>query len=156
MELDINITYRAGTENIVADALSRNCAVVQTSGQVPLSNLAAKQRKDIKLRLIIDTIENCSSSKYKNYTIEDQILHYNKKNHSYIVIPQSLIDDILYTHHDDMLSGHFSFEKTYKKISQKYFWENMITEGTTVKNALGVPQRNPHQRHTGLSYALYQ
>jgi len=37
-----------------------------------------------------------------------------------------LKNDILFQYHDDVLCGHFSIEKTFKKISEKYFWEGMI------------------------------
>ncbi|CAF1169061.1 unnamed protein product [Didymodactylos carnosus] len=40
-------------------------------------------------------------------------------------IPQTLIKDILFTHHDHPLAGHFGVERTWRNIKNKYYWPNM-------------------------------
>ncbi|CAF4570920.1 unnamed protein product, partial [Didymodactylos carnosus] len=40
-------------------------------------------------------------------------------------IPQTLIKDILFTHHNHPLAGHFGVERTWRNIKNKYYWPNM-------------------------------
>ncbi|CAF1469586.1 unnamed protein product, partial [Didymodactylos carnosus] len=40
-------------------------------------------------------------------------------------IPKALIKDILFTHHDHPLAGHFGVDRTWNNIKNKYYWPNM-------------------------------
>lgn len=57
----------------------------------------------------------------------DSSLYINDKCHK-VVVPKRLVSMILKLHHDIPLAGHRDFEKTYKSISDKYFWLEMHKE----------------------------
>ena len=42
-----------------------------------------------------------------------------------LYVPHDYIDKVLTANHDDLLSAHFGFHKTYAKIRQRYFWKGM-------------------------------
>ncbi|CAF4447474.1 unnamed protein product [Didymodactylos carnosus] len=40
-------------------------------------------------------------------------------------VPKTVIKDILFTHHDHPMAGHFGVERTWRNIKNKYYWPNM-------------------------------
>ena len=69
-----------------------------------------------------------------NYTIVDDILYHlaepRNKNMSLgqtvikqLVVPDSLKGEILKSYHDSLCGSHYSTERTFYAIKQKYFWE---------------------------------
>ncbi len=54
-----------------------------------------------------------------------KILHRNGRQIAVPYIPSSLISELLYTHHDHPLSGHFGLIRTWNNLKNKYYWPNM-------------------------------
>ena len=50
------------------------------------------------------------------------------KTRKALVIPESLRVEILKANHDDLLSGHLGFDRTYQKMKEKYWWPSMRKE----------------------------
>ena len=44
-----------------------------------------------------------------------------------LVVPASMCNEILQSYHDDPLSGHLGFKKTYNKLHERFHWKNMYS-----------------------------
>ena len=106
------------------------------------------QRKDPSLKPLISYLQNgnlpddalmCRKivASAPDYELTDGILyHYwcpgsrRKRQHirKQLVVPRSLIDEIVYWCHDDTTAGHLSMNKTYHKIQERFFWIGMYSD----------------------------
>ena len=48
--------------------------------------------------------------------------------HTQLVIPRALKEEVMLALHEEITSGHLSFEKTYLKSKARYYWTGMYTE----------------------------
>ncbi|KAE9523073.1 hypothetical protein AGLY_016527 [Aphis glycines] len=126
-------------ENKVADSLSRSA----------INNIKIINKIDDN----IDTLTNLHDIKtqQKNYQfcnniikalnneevihITNEILYYRKytppKNYNPIlVIPKTLINDILKSYHDSPTGGHTGISRTIHKIQNKYYWPSLHKDTT--------------------------
>ena len=91
----------------------------------------------------INIITNCNFM-----IIENDLLYHlyhpskNKKKRNYLrkrlVVPNVLITTILDYYHDYELAGHLGFEKTYLKIRDRYYWNNMYNDIKNYVNSCDV------------------
>ena len=44
------------------------------------------------------------------------------------MIPRSLKDEVMLAMHEEVISRHLGFKKTYYKFQQRYFWTGMYSE----------------------------
>ena len=71
-------------------------------------------------------------------------LRANKKNHWQIVVPISLLLQVLQLGHDNPTSGHQSGERTFRRISDYFWWPKMNHDVTEyVKTCKECGTRNP-------------
>src|SRR5207244_2068552 len=45
-----------------------------------------------------------------------------------LVVPRDLKATIMHAYHDDKLSGHMGYTRTYARIVNKYYWEDMVKD----------------------------
>lgn len=145
-EYQYTIVHKSGKLHRDVDCLSRY-PVLDNSGsktsdeaEIPtfltvVENVAELQRRDTDLNMIISILENpisCATPiavrrRLKNFILIDSILY--KKNaspegHEYLlVVPKSLIHEILDQNHKDPLSAHLGITKTWIKIKNRFYWE---------------------------------
>ena len=55
-----------------------------------------------------------------------------------LAVPQVLRQEIMRLQHDELLSGHLGFNKTYERMREKYWWPNMWT--TVKEYVLSCPE----------------
>ncbi|KAM9991285.1 hypothetical protein ACTFIZ_004690 [Dictyostelium cf. discoideum] len=182
-EHNVNLVYRSGKENIIADCLSRAPLVMSINLNNDLTNstninnnnnknnsssnnsnnsqlinyevdinnerLKKEQNNDQKLKPLIQFFKNelDKSSEIGRltklspfYSYHDELLYrviidpntFFKKDRilkTCIVIPQSMIDEIIKIFHNSGLSGgHLGFKRTVDNISKRYYWENMYSD----------------------------
>ena len=153
-EYDLEIKFRRGHKNLVADCLSRLVtpesviATVDTiqndskNQEVSESRVRELQRNDSELCELIDYLESGKLpedeiqsrrvvSESFHYTVIDGMLYnINPKltGTELLVIPVALRLEILQAFHDDITAAHFGFQRTYDKIKRRYFWRNMYSE----------------------------
>ncbi len=74
--------------------------------------------------------------KCKDHIVDNGVLFHllhqtNSKRRSVVkqlVIPNRLKSEILYSLHEDVLSGHFGIKRTYEKAIERFFWEGMWSD----------------------------
>ncbi|CAF1039823.1 unnamed protein product [Brachionus calyciflorus] len=123
-EYDKEIVNRKGSENKVADSLSRmevNCVEYEKK------NLAKFQREDEDLQKIFHKLGE--KDKFGRYFLKDNVLCKKyKKYPDKILVPKKLVESVLSTCHDGLSGGHLGFKKTYAKVKQSYLWNNMLRD----------------------------
>ncbi|KAL4154128.1 hypothetical protein QTP88_001961 [Uroleucon formosanum] len=152
LEFDLEIKHRPGLCNQAADCLSRYPVdtllatdILEVNNKedldfdsINLEKLKESQSKDEFCKGIISAINGNNNSKFKRksrqFLIKDDILFF--KNWSpngiknLIVVPKTLINVILKSYHESVLSAHFGIIKTLAKLKQKYYWPTIIRDTT--------------------------
>lgn len=145
---DLRIEYISGKRNVVADLLSRpNLEEMQLATiEVNLPTQSAKniredQLKDPEIEKIITCLENPSDeTDFKKWSERGFLLNRGvlykftpeiNEEEPQLVAPKNSIPQILHDYHDSDISGHYGIEKTFQRISSRYYWTGMrrtITE----------------------------
>lgn len=154
-EYDVEIQYKPGKKHGNADGLSRSGKETQsimTLEELPeklqTKNISEMQMKDPKLRDIMNYLK-CNElptdeerakrvmASVSFYEMVDDVLYHiwapdakgkRKEVRRRLVIPRTLIDEVLTWCHDDHTAGHLAFHKTYYKIRERFFWEGMYRD----------------------------
>ena len=143
---DFVVEFRAGRENLVADALSRQEDTTEKGTQwaiyTPIVNWADQLKDSYKTDPEIQTImqqldqETIGSLKYH---LMGGILYY--KHRVYISQSNPIKNDILNYIHDSPSSGHTGFERTLKRARRDLFWVGMKSDIQTYIKHYEVCQR---------------
>lgn len=132
---DFEIEHIPGKNNIPADVLSRQI----NSGEVvddetsiqpfPLSRLKALQAADVKCRDILDklTVQQEYELNEKIFYKKGEILYCLNKSDSSdnvekLVVPKTLITEVLTLAHDSPTVAHPGFKRTLERVKKSYFW----------------------------------
>ncbi|GFW47514.1 retrovirus-related Pol polyprotein from transposon 297 [Trichonephila clavipes] len=139
-EFNIEWEHRPGTQNVVADVLSRNpvdsvegsqisCAALGALALNSKEQLIQEQRQDPKLGHIYRYLENSDDSSVnanvcegssQDFKLIDGLLFCAKYSTTLgelrVYIHQSLRDAIMNEFHDQPLAGHLGKKKTYLKL----------------------------------------
>lgn len=136
---DITLKYFSGSENMVADTLSRLSCEDSDKNQIEiataqilrdkqmvstLKNLKNSQIEDPRLRDIIQNVTNgnCEQGEYRLF--KGILFQLNRINKMWkVCIPDALKDDLIKYYHEQF--GHFGVWKTFKSLSLNYAWRNM-------------------------------
>ena len=153
-EYNFHIEHRPGTHHTNADTMSRipyHSEVQQAIAALDYSSsevIREQQLRDPLLQPIISYLETgtlpedssearnivASSSQYfmKNGFLShlwDCNLARQRPNlYCQMVLPVSMRNEILTACHDDVLSGHLGFKKTYHKLRERFFWPSMYSD----------------------------
>lgn len=142
-EFNYSIHYIKAKFNAVADHLSR-CVNAVSIIFPNNSELVELQRQDTKLKTIIDKLESNDKSKYPNYYIDNnsRLIHLSKRNkksprqqpRKQICVPNCLKAKVLESVHSE-IGGHLRFFKTYNRLADNFFWENMYKDAKNFVNS---------------------
>jgi RNase H-like domain found in reverse transcriptase/Reverse transcriptase (RNA-dependent DNA polymerase)/Integrase zinc binding domain/Chromo (CHRromatin Organisation MOdifier) domain/Retroviral aspartyl protease len=138
-EFDFDIVYRAGKENVLADALSRRSdhkeSVVVADGKdtaavtVNTVSESSSSDDDTLIKMIKDGYTKDRKCKHlfkscrRPFHIIDGILY----NDDVIYIPNNrkLITLLISEAHDVVVGGHVGLNKTYEILKRKFYWPRM-------------------------------
>jgi transposase InsO family protein len=127
-DYDMEILYKPGKENVVADALSR----VQINLLCPLPTRSIRTQvingyKNSPLGNLIKEVER-RKEPTNRYTIDNSLLYYRTDEFSpwRLCLPDIPYRKIvIHNNHDLAIAGHSGYIKTYAKIARVYYWPNM-------------------------------
>jgi Reverse transcriptase (RNA-dependent DNA polymerase)/RNase H-like domain found in reverse transcriptase/Integrase zinc binding domain/Aspartyl protease len=130
-DYDMEILYKPGKENHVADALSWIrinilCPIPQKRLQ---SEIWRHYRTDNSIFPLYKTIQDGRES--ERFKIEKQLLYYRNDETSdwRLCLPNCQIrDDIIHDNHDAKIAGHPGIIKTYSNIACAYYWPGMAKD----------------------------
>ena len=171
---DITIKYAPGKTNVVADFLSRPpcnnetvgaCGICTVTIDMPIrspAEIRGEQLKDERLQQIVKDLEslnNDEKSVYwsnKGYLMNNGLLYrhspHSDSEEAQLAVPEHEWANILSTYHDSPLAGHYGPDKTYRRISTRYYWTGMrkYIESYT-KNCLECQRyKSSNQKPAGL------
>ncbi len=136
------IVHRPGTQLGDVDMLSRNPVenapkeeldglpdeqflMISDVTQVPsYEDYIYAQENDNRIKSIIDRINNNEFVSDK-YIMRNDLLYSYNTDTLVIELPESLINNILFAHHDHAFSGHHGIERTYRRIKERFNFPKM-------------------------------
>ncbi|GFT34346.1 retrovirus-related Pol polyprotein from transposon 297 [Trichonephila clavipes] len=151
-EFNIEWEHRAGTQNALANVLSRNpiesiigekvhCAIIRALVLSSRNQLIEEQRTDPELGHIYRYLENPEDSSVnaticenwsRDFRLIEGLLFYEKnmatslgEREMRVYIPKSLRNEIMREFNDKPLAGHFGRFKTYHKIRDVCYFPYM-------------------------------
>lgn len=159
--LKFKVQHIKGSQNVVADALSRmfegyktsdlhdipvNCNLI-TDFPLAFTDIRKHQNEDNELSVIIQNLN--SGVEQKPYVMDKGILYCKARNQKHIVLPAHLIPMVFEYFHASPLGGHLGIYKTIEAIREKFVWKSMnadISERVKVCKlcALSKPAQNTH------------
>ena len=149
---DFTVKHKPGVSHKNADAISRITNLPEVlaldANIFTQENIKDKQREDKTLAPLIKLLESKGihedagqeEDMGNKFLLDEQGILWisakeqvrNNANSPYrLVIPESLKKQVLINFHDDLTAGHLGFDKSYGKISLRYWWDGMYKD---VKN----------------------
>lgn len=148
MSMKFRVSHIRGTQNVVADALSRMfnpdevkeeepvlCASILTGFPLAFADLERYQAEDQQISEIRDKLKNGQSDDKFCLSKGVVCLKDSQGKPTRIYLPTSLVDMVFSYFHDSPIGGHLGFFKTNFKIRTYFFWPKMSSE---IKKRIGA------------------
>ena len=160
-EYHISISYRKGTQNIVADALSRRADHVNQveEGETELEELQKGYAGDLDFGRIVEIKDpnrydnpKHANKHFPEYRLEKGILYKGER----ICVPLTYRGKVLREAHDSPSGGHPGGRRTYLAIRENFYWPNMKREIEDYARTCDICQKDKpdNQRKRGLLHPL--
>ena len=168
-QYDFKIVHCKGTENTVADALSRRPDYEIGTKEAAPAILTTNEEGDIVYnhQILAATTELQDDGwleRIKEAMTEDEAIqrilqsglreeHMAQNDtglvlvHGLVYVPRSLQEEIIKAHHNEPTQGHFGIEKTMEKISRNYYIPSMHRKVKNYIRQCDSCQRNKPARH---------
>lgn len=140
-EFDLNIKYRPGRENSLADALSRreDITISNISNVFPseqnFDTFKEGYRHDHYFATVYHALKNPSEPVEKSLVTKlerfqlgnDELLYYIYEQPIRLCVPnyQNLRETLLHDFHDTVIGGHLGYDILYSRLREIFFWPRM-------------------------------
>ena len=122
-EFDFEIEHVPGTKIKHVDALSRHVGLVEDTQLMSKELMLREQKKDLFCKQQIQDRLNTTGE----YFLEmDGVLYRRMKGKQpKLVVPQSLVQDVIAENHNPIFVAHPGNKKTFELIFLRYWWSKM-------------------------------
>jgi len=122
-ELDFVVENRAGSKTGHVDALTRHMGAITKPDPVSRESVRQEQRKDAFCRRENPGTYNSKSELFMD---SDDVMYRRQQNGKHqLVVPQTLIQDVIRENHDPKYVAHPGIKRTYSLILLNYWWPKM-------------------------------
>lgn len=157
-QYDYQVIHKPGRLNLTADYLSRgveiNNLTLLSAQPTLLEKIKSEQQNDpfcSKIKNELENNINQANHKYE-FFVKNHVLYCKPKskipNITYkdkLVIPKSVVPEILSLCHDSPTISHQGFHKTLRRIKLEYFWPRMYTHILNyIKSCNSCNERRAH------------
>lgn len=156
-EYEFDIRYIKGNTNIVADALSRRpdlrlgLMLLSTTTTETVSNILSLHHEIITAASSDKAYQNAlrtARRKDGKLTLgSDDLLYYQGTKGPRLYIPEPLRQSVIYEAHDSSISGHLGMDKTFEKLTRRFYWPNMESTVRDYVKTCASCQRNKPDMH---------
>lgn len=135
---DFEIIHTPGKINVPADVLSRHVNMGKTENSdnhihsFPPSRLKQLQANDEKCKELLEQLKHVPEITINKLTffLKDGVLYCVTVNNKYdnvekLVVPKTLISEVLTTAHDSITIAHPGFQRTLSRVRKNFFWWGM-------------------------------
>jgi hypothetical protein len=128
LEFDYVIEYKQGSQNVVADALSRKgnsgetCNALSVAVPLWVLDVEASYLGDNRCSSLLQELA-VNPDSHPNYTLTSGIIRY--KNRIFIGDSTNLKDKLFQALHSSAIGGHSGQRVSYSKLKQLFYWPNM-------------------------------
>ena len=142
-DIGTKILYLPGSENMVADFISRNpkeekkldvigCSLIELQAlNYQMEDILAAQLNDPILGDVIKYLQGTNTDcpkeycRYKDLIRFDGILKYSHHGQPILVAPKKFRDEILWLCHHQLCAGHLGVFKSHWRILELFWWANL-------------------------------
>lgn len=149
---NFDIKHRRGVDNVIPDALSRVLPVSAID-----TNPSSTQTTDEWYLNIYNGCQNTPTS-FPNYSVKNGRLYRYMKAKCVLhtefewkeVVPKEVRQAVIMENHSVPTAGHFGIFKTYRRLSQKYYWPGMHSDVVQAVLSCDDCISHKHQNHAAL------
>ncbi|CAB0027829.1 unnamed protein product [Trichogramma brassicae] len=148
-QYDYEILHRKGSQNVVADALSR--LHEEDNESCETASLSIEDEKDAWYRKLFADVQR-EPQKFPWHKIVGNRLYHYRPDASIedliedqdawkLLVPKHKRREILRENHEEPTAGHFSRHKTYERIALRYYWPSLHRDVTRYVKACQICQQ---------------
>ena len=143
-EYDMEVIYKQGKENVVADALSRLHNVSFDYDKSFVSDIVEGYNHDPFFLDILSNKQKSSHSSNRFSVSDNGLIYLNDSFTSRLCVPKykELRVNLLHEVHDTISSAHLGIDKSFNLLSRTYFWPRMFHDVKDYVASCSSCQRN--------------
>ncbi|KAL7291695.1 hypothetical protein TKK_0014485 [Trichogramma kaykai] len=148
-QYDYEILHRKGSQNVVADALSRLHEEDDESCEI--SSLSIEDEKDAWYRKLFTDVKREPQKFPWHKVVGNRLYHYRPdasiedliedQDAWKLLVPKHKRREILRENHEEPTAGHFGRHKTYERIALRYHWPSLHRDVTRYVKACQICQQ---------------
>lgn len=154
---NFEIKHRRGSDNVIPDALSRACQIAAIDNTPTNTSASAPSTSD---QWYLNVWHGCQNSpaSFPNFQVKNgRLFRFTQAKYALQkdfewkeVIPTEFRHDILLQNHSEPTAGHMGIFKTFKRLSQRYYWPGMHADVVKFVSGCDTCIAHKHQNHAPL------
>lgn len=109
--------------------LESDMQIIDDNEITTINSIREAQQKDKFCSKIMLQLESDNGKRGLNeFLIIDGVLMKTRFGYLTVIVPKTLISEVLFNCHDHVSASHLGFDKTYDKIKTRYYWPHMLRD----------------------------